>query len=349
VRTYTYFPGEAIVLGGGFWHSTEPGWAPEPRAFLCFTFGTDREELWPSIAKTLDSYQSRILCRPGGQMQLTTLGKNLNFAYDNDKGSQIKAAAVPSVGLFSVEEVRGNAAECVRHFQSHGCCVVHDALPGLHCYMFAELIDRSLSPDHPDVCADERCPECRWNWNLPLTPPVSSMLFHLGRSLGSVLEQVVTRDALLCEVACIISDPGAPLQCLLDDACDRTGLVTIIIILQPITDVMNPLLVSSRPEDRASVPGDDAGFNIGCEEGTCMLTDERVVLSGGANVGGYRQRLFVATFAPPGSTPLRALHEEFAGRYYLRDYLPSDPPGGTARHGGSREEEGNHLQQERWQ
>mmetsp|Transcript_62013 Transcript_62013/g.181224 ORF Transcript_62013/g.181224 Transcript_62013/m.181224 type:complete len:362 (-) Transcript_62013:14-1099(-) len=79
LRTYAYRRGEALVFGAGFEHSTEPGESAEPRAFLCFTFGTDREELWPSIAKTVGR-QSRLVRRPCGQFSLTHLGRLIEAA-----------------------------------------------------------------------------------------------------------------------------------------------------------------------------------------------------------------------------------------------------------------------------
>jgi hypothetical protein len=45
--------------------------------FLCFTFGTDRQEAWPLIAQTIDGDQSRMLCRPDGEIVLTQLGRSM--------------------------------------------------------------------------------------------------------------------------------------------------------------------------------------------------------------------------------------------------------------------------------
>ena len=61
---YVYSRGKAIIFGGGFWHSTEPGRSAQPddapHAYLCFTFGTDSAERWPEIAKTV-AKQTRVL------------------------------------------------------------------------------------------------------------------------------------------------------------------------------------------------------------------------------------------------------------------------------------------------
>jgi hypothetical protein len=64
-RVYTYRRGRAVIFGARFWHSTQPIARGEPRAFLCFTFGTDKSRHWPGIEKTV-GYQSNLLCRPDG-------------------------------------------------------------------------------------------------------------------------------------------------------------------------------------------------------------------------------------------------------------------------------------------
>lgn len=75
---YEYKLGKALVFGSQFEHSTEPGRGQdgEPHAFLCFTFGTDRQERWAEIARTLDT-QSRIVAHPDGQLQLSRLGEEI--------------------------------------------------------------------------------------------------------------------------------------------------------------------------------------------------------------------------------------------------------------------------------
>ena len=79
---YRYRTGEAICFSSHFVHSTEPGRsAPDsngrPHVFLCFTFGSDKEEHWPIIAPTINGYQSRFLHRYDGESELTEIGKYL--------------------------------------------------------------------------------------------------------------------------------------------------------------------------------------------------------------------------------------------------------------------------------
>ena len=48
-----YRKGEAIIFSSHFRHSTEPGCSVEednaPQVYLCFTFGTDKQELYERV------------------------------------------------------------------------------------------------------------------------------------------------------------------------------------------------------------------------------------------------------------------------------------------------------------
>ena len=66
IGEYEYRPGEAIVFGDHFVHSTKPGRSDEPVVLLSFTFGTDRMVHWDKIARTA-GYQSKMVRRPDGQ------------------------------------------------------------------------------------------------------------------------------------------------------------------------------------------------------------------------------------------------------------------------------------------
>ncbi len=65
VGVYDYKPGEAIIFGDHFVHSTKPGESAEPVVLLCFCFGTDKMEHWDKICVT-GGYQSRMIRRPDG-------------------------------------------------------------------------------------------------------------------------------------------------------------------------------------------------------------------------------------------------------------------------------------------
>ena len=78
VERYAYHKGRAMVFGSGFEHSTEPGKGRDGQThvYLCFTFGTDRQEQWPEISKTL-STQSRIVQQPDGELRLSAIGEQI--------------------------------------------------------------------------------------------------------------------------------------------------------------------------------------------------------------------------------------------------------------------------------
>jgi hypothetical protein len=63
---YDYKPGEAIILGDHFAHSTKPGRSDEPIVLLSFTFGTDKMEHWEKICRTAAN-QSALVRLPDGE------------------------------------------------------------------------------------------------------------------------------------------------------------------------------------------------------------------------------------------------------------------------------------------
>ena len=63
---YDYSVGEAIVFGENFRHSTKPGESAEPVVLLCFEFGSDRMDYWPTIYRTIGK-QTTHLRQPDGR------------------------------------------------------------------------------------------------------------------------------------------------------------------------------------------------------------------------------------------------------------------------------------------
>ena len=53
--------------------------------YLCFTFGTDREQYWPQILETIGSYGTRVMRSPSGKEALTDIGRYLNVDEGGDK------------------------------------------------------------------------------------------------------------------------------------------------------------------------------------------------------------------------------------------------------------------------
>jgi hypothetical protein len=66
IGEYGYKPGEGIMFGDNFCHSTKPGLSEEPVRLLCFQFGTDKMEYWDKILATA-GYQSLLIQQPDGQ------------------------------------------------------------------------------------------------------------------------------------------------------------------------------------------------------------------------------------------------------------------------------------------
>lgn len=66
VGEYDYRPGEAIVFGDHFTHSTKPGRSDEPVILLSLSFGTDKMVHWDKIMRTA-GYQSPLVRRPDGE------------------------------------------------------------------------------------------------------------------------------------------------------------------------------------------------------------------------------------------------------------------------------------------
>jgi hypothetical protein len=66
IGEYDYSPGEAVIFGEKFLHSTKPGQSDEPVAMLCFQFGSDKMKYWDKILETA-GYQSLLIQQPDGQ------------------------------------------------------------------------------------------------------------------------------------------------------------------------------------------------------------------------------------------------------------------------------------------
>ena len=70
VAEYAYRPGEAIMFGDNFLHSTKPGKSDDPVALLCFQFGTDKMKYWDDINAQLNT-QATMLRQPDGTFMRT--------------------------------------------------------------------------------------------------------------------------------------------------------------------------------------------------------------------------------------------------------------------------------------
>lgn len=73
IGEYDYRPGEGILFGDKFVHSTKPGQSERPVALLCFQFGTDKMKHWDKIMETA-GYQSLYIQQPDGRFARRTKG-----------------------------------------------------------------------------------------------------------------------------------------------------------------------------------------------------------------------------------------------------------------------------------
>jgi hypothetical protein len=79
IGEYDYRLGEALIFGDDFTHTTKPGVSKEPVVLLCFNFGTDKMEHWPSIFRTAGR-QTVLVRRPDGKFQWRPLHKRFRGA-----------------------------------------------------------------------------------------------------------------------------------------------------------------------------------------------------------------------------------------------------------------------------
>lgn len=74
IARYSYQPGEAVILGDNFFHSTEPYGAEDQagplRVLVSLTFGSDKWQHWDSIRLNIEN-QSRYYALPCGHLTST--------------------------------------------------------------------------------------------------------------------------------------------------------------------------------------------------------------------------------------------------------------------------------------
>jgi len=281
---------------------------------------------------------------------------------------------------FSALETRQSTDKCVQHFALNGCCLLNDAIPADICKTLADFVDARLLDARQQIVEsgfDEatyvgevfgklRCREQRWDLKLPFEGPVAEAMVSLGSSFGGLLTQILGRDAIMTELSSIVSDPGAPQQPLhADTYVAESGMVSLLIALQPITRAMGPtvlcprthspagakLLSALKPqganEVEAQTPGyqDEVlealkGVHASCDMGTAVMYDSRLLHCGGMNSlasnGGARRRVLVATFVDVRSrkTPRGSactIRRELRGRFRLQHFLRADPTDSQAK------------------
>jgi hypothetical protein len=72
-HVYKYTLGKGAVFGGGTWHASQPCRPrsqferERPWAFLCFNFGTDKAEYWPTLHENI-ACSGKLIVRPDGEV-----------------------------------------------------------------------------------------------------------------------------------------------------------------------------------------------------------------------------------------------------------------------------------------
>eukprot|EP01050_Picozoa_sp_SAG11_P011845 SAG11_NODE_1282_length_5310_cov_24.980426_5_plen_410_part_00 len=172
----------------------------------------------------------------------------------------------------------------------------------------------------------------RWDLFLRLDPPVLSLLRGVLASISQLLADLLTADALVCELATLITDGGAQRQPLHPDTIldGGAGLATCFVALQDVSLDMGPTLMIPRSHrdsalhellggkaDRA-VREAELGAMAGptvcvrgetlpvqqciADAGDVVLMDSRLLHCGGANVSGCRRRLLYLSLQVPSCT-----------------------------------------------
>eukprot|EP00928_Gymnodinium_smaydae_P025846 TRINITY_DN20476_c0_g1_i2.p1 TRINITY_DN20476_c0_g1~~TRINITY_DN20476_c0_g1_i2.p1 ORF type:complete len:332 (+),score=60.84 TRINITY_DN20476_c0_g1_i2:41-997(+) len=280
-----------------------------------------------------------------------------------------------AIQAIAVDQAQERARAVASQFVANGCCVVENALSASCIEALSNYVDTKLQEAQEIVAntgEDEskfvgelfgklRCRKNRWDVKLPLDEPVKRAMLELGSSLGALLVSILGEAALLTELSSIVSDPGSAEQPLHADAqnSERSGLLSVLIALQPVGSAMGPTIVCpgthspagrallglAKPsgsgggdETRANEQGyqDEAlarlrGVPVCYAAGSALLYDSRLIHCGGSNLlaefGGARRRVFVTTWldvtaqkAPRGSSC--TIRKEVRGQIRLRDVLP---------------------------
>jgi len=249
------------------------------------------------------------------------------------------------------------------HLVLHGLVGVRGLLGASETRTLREFVDVELLRRKGQATAEDNTPECsaacaafeRWfghvrerrrRYDLKLDikePVVLDALHSVCAGLGPILEEVLTADATVVELATMISDPGAAQQAYHPDSLlpSLVGapLITCFIALQDIDAAMGPtrLLpdthnVESHRRLRDMVSphrqayreaADASGCHMGCQAGDAYLMDSRLWHRGGKNASELRRRLLYVTFGVPHCKPVGSTYSilaEMDGQLRMRDY-----------------------------
>jgi ectoine hydroxylase-related dioxygenase (phytanoyl-CoA dioxygenase family) len=181
----------------------------------------------------------------------------------------------------------------------------------------------------------------RHDLKLSLTPPVSEAVVELLSALGPTIAQSLGEDAVLYELAALISDPGSPQQPFHPDTRFRddqgVAVLTAFVALQPVDERMGPtqfLPASHTADAHAAFNTRDDGsrafhallrsrptYRGLLGRGDATLFDSRLLHCGGGNESPRRRVLFYASFrARCAKVPPGTLLYDMRDRHSLREW-----------------------------
>ncbi|CAJ1344933.1 unnamed protein product [Effrenium voratum] len=253
-----------------------------------------------------------------------------------------------------------------------GCLLLDKAIPREKCEALAALVDLVLDDalkeveEAPDAASRSiltkkyfrklvhKTKQDRIELTLPMEPQVREVLDCIGQLLSGMLEPFLTREALLVDLSCMITEANAEPQPLhADTKIIDSGLLplfTVFVALQDITKMMGPTWLCPRTHNAEShlrlmafqavqksgfvgpsLVHQFGGMPADCETGSVICMNSQLLHCGGgqasAEEGGQRRRLLYVTFYRPGNTPAEhSLRDELVGQYRLGDFDGLPPP-----------------------
>ena len=262
-----------------------------------------------------------------------------------------------TLGSLRTSSVRDDATSMIASFRADGIVRVDRMLRDETSGALLRHINALLADVRAHSAGERRlgnilAREHRYDVLLGLEAPVVAALTEALDALKAPLSSLVGEDALLVELAAVVSDPRAPRQPVHPDTRFEDGFstCTVQLALQDVDEAMGPtiFLPGSHTEEA------HAAYLTGADEktrllrtgpvtrgllrrGDATLYDSRLLHCGDANDSRERRVLFYFSFRARGAPePSNAgsLQHGLRGKYSLQDtehWLWVQPPGVTAQ------------------
>ena len=122
-HVYKYTLGKGAVFGGGTWHASQPCRPrsqlerERPWAFLCFNFGTDKAEYWPTLHENI-ACSGKLIVQPDGEVAPEASCNSYNDALkqgeqmlrDEAQKEVLEALTEHAVGQLEVDQLKESLA-----------------------------------------------------------------------------------------------------------------------------------------------------------------------------------------------------------------------------------------------